>query len=340
MGAFLSHPYQYNQQTRGQAFVSFQIPTRLHLRQHPKSLWHNRSLEQNMSPLKINRRCFYSINFLLLANLFSGVVQSQENSHTTNELLNGTVWVQTALEHDILCQQAYQLADIRLQQALQDERWTAATEQQDNYEKLPPAVILDVDETVLDNSPFQARLVLENVEFSTAKWLAWCKEAQAEAMPGAEEFIKQVSQKNVGLYFVTNRDVSVKDATIANLTQALDIPVSPEQVLCKNEKPEWKSSKTARRKHIAQTHRIVLLLGDDFNDFIHIGQVPTRQRVKKGSPYSQYFGTKWIQLPNPLYGNWEKSIYGHDYSTTRDEKLKLKYELLNTKQQQNGNGKR
>ena len=287
-----------------------------------------------MSPLKTNPVFFLLANFFLFANSFNGIGQSQENPHAPNELLNGTVWVQTALEHDILCLQAYQLADIRLQQALEDKGWTASTEQQSNYEKLPPAVILDVDETVLDNSPFQARLVSENVEFTTAKWTAWCQESQAEAMPGAKQFIKQLNQKKVDVFFVTNRDASVKDATIVNLSQALDIPVSPEQVLCKNERPEWKSSKTARRKYIAQTHRIVLLLGDDFNDFTHIGKVPTRQRVEKGSLYRPYFGTKWIQLPNPLYGNWEKSIYEYDYSTSRDEKLKLKYELLETKQQQ------
>ncbi|MCH2179140.1 MAG: HAD hydrolase-like protein [Mariniblastus sp.] len=287
-----------------------------------------------MSSHKANAGLFFLANFLLMTDSLIGIGQSQENTHITNELLNGTVWVQTALEHDILCRQAYQLADIRLQQALEDERWTAAIEQTANFEKLPPAVILDVDETVLDNSPFQARLVSENVEFTTEKWITWCKESQAEAMPGATRFIKQVSQKNIALFFVTNRDASVKDATIANLSRALDMPVAPEQVLCKNEKPEWKSSKTARRKYIAQTHRIVLLLGDDFNDFTYIGKVSTRQRVKKGEPYSQYFGTKWIQLPNPLYGNWEKSIYGFNYSTLRDEKLKLKYELLETKQQE------
>ena len=285
-----------------------------------------------MPPLKTNAGLFLLTNFLLLPNVFMATGQSQEQPHTTNELLNGTVWVQTALEYDILCQQAFQLADIRLQQALKDARWTAATEQRDNYEKLPPAVILDVDETVLDNSPFQARLVLEDVEFTSAKWIDWCKEAQADAMPGAKNFIKQLKQKNVDIFFVTNRDASVKDATITNLSQALDTTVSPEQVLCKNEKPEWKSSKTARREYIAHTHRIVLLVGDDFNDFTYIGQVPTRQRAEKGATYSSYFGTKWIQLPNPLYGNWEKSIYGHDYSTTRDNKLRLKYDLLESKQ--------
>ena len=272
-------------------------------------------------------------NFFLLPNVFMATGQSQEHLHTTNELLNGTVWVQTALEHDLLCQQAFQLADIRLHQALEDVRWTAATEQQGNYENLPPAVILDVDETVLDNSPFQARLVLEDVEFTTEKWTDWCKEAQAEAMPGVKNFIKQLKQKNVEIFFVTNRDAKVKEATIANLSQALDTAVSPDQVLCKNGKPEWKSSKTVRREYIAQTHRIVLLVGDDFNDFTYIGQVPPRQRAEEAARYSNYFGTKWIQLPNPLYGNWEKSIYGHDYSTTRDKKLRLKYDLLETKQQ-------
>ena len=80
--------------------------------------------------------------------------QKQTDARSTHESLHGVLWMQRSAEYKALCFQAYQLANAQLRIAVNDKNWTAALEQLGNYKNLPPAVILDVDETVLDNSPY------------------------------------------------------------------------------------------------------------------------------------------------------------------------------------------
>src|SRR5215203_940023 len=84
------------------------------------------------------------------------------NETRPHENLNAVAWMQTSLEYQASAVQAYRLAARQLDEALADRSWTAAIEQTGDASKLPPAVVLDIDETVLDNSPFQARVVRNN----------------------------------------------------------------------------------------------------------------------------------------------------------------------------------
>ncbi|MEM8943877.1 MAG: HAD family acid phosphatase [Planctomycetota bacterium] len=270
---------------------------------------------------------------LLICN-FAMAIQAKEAAvrktevRRTHEQLQAALWVRTSVEYDVACVQAYALAAMRVEEALADPSWSAAIEQTVDYHELPPAVVLDVDETVLDNSTFQVRLVSQNIDFSAKLWDQWVAEEQAVAVPGAKDFIKFLVAKKIAVLFVTNRDVSGEAATVNNLSAVLDMPVTKEQVLCKSEQADWTSDKTARRAHLAKSHRLLLLVGDDFNDFVLLGKVSPQHRVEKGKEYQQHWGKKWIQLPNPLYGHWEKSIFKYDYSMSDEQKLNIKYETL------------
>src|ERR1051326_4687767 len=73
-----------------------------------------------------------------------------------NDNLNATLWTQRSVEFKGNAMTVYALGKVRLDEALADKKWTAApVEQKGDYQNLPPAVVLDLDETVLDNSAYQ-----------------------------------------------------------------------------------------------------------------------------------------------------------------------------------------
>ncbi len=252
------------------------------------------------------------------------------NTRQTHEGLHSTLWTQGSLERIVQCEQAYTLAAIRLKKAIKDSSWTACLEQVGEFSKLPPAVILDLDETVMDNAAFQARLTRDKQPFSEELWKQWVLEEQAGLVPGARQFIELADKKNVRLFFVTNREFEVEQATVNNLNSLLDIKITNEQVLSKNERPDWSSAKKNRRSMLARSPRILLLIGEDFNDFAYLGKVAPDERRASGRQYVKHWGVKWIQLPNPMYGNWEKALYRYDYGLTDEEKLRIKQEMLET----------
>ena len=103
---------------------------------------------------------------------------------TAHENLNAVLWLQTAIEFEAAAVQAYRLAQLQLDAALSDPSWTAALEQQGDASKLPPAVVVDIDETVLDNSYYQARLIRDNAVYATPSWDAWVAGARADCCSG------------------------------------------------------------------------------------------------------------------------------------------------------------
>lgn len=246
----------------------------------------------------------------------------------THERLDGVLWYQTSVESEMAATQAFLIAKDNVDQALVDPTWTAALEQSDDYQTFDPAVIVDVDETVLDNSPFQARLTKSGIPYDHNLWQAWVREANANPMPGARQFIQYLKSNGIKVFYVTNREL--EDPTVRNLRAVLDSEVEFEDVLCKNEKPNWGSNKTSRRQLIADQYRILLLVGDDYNDFAFLGKVEPDKRKETAKDHKAYWGKKWIIVSNPLYGNWEKALYQYDYNMSDAEVLKTKYGYLET----------
>lgn len=242
-----------------------------------------------------------------------------------HENLNAVLWVQTAVEYEATTLQAYRLAQLQLDTALADPSWTAAIEQKGDLSKLPPAVILDVDETVLDNSYYQARMVRDNTPYTTATWDPWVMEGRATAIPGAREFTQYAAQKGVTVFYVTNRTANLEEATRKNL-EAEGFPVTKDvdTVLVRGERPDWSASaKGPRRAHVASSYRILMLIGDDLGDFVVDASGSPQQRQARTESYSDWWGRRWIMIPNPTYGSWERAIVGseQDHMTARRRAL-------------------
>jgi acid phosphatase len=221
--------------------------------------------------------------------------------------------MQTATEYRAVARQAYRLARLQLDAALADPTWTAATEQT-NVSGLPPAVVLDLDETVLDNSAFQARQVADStpfkaVPYSEDAWLKWCEERKADAIPGAVDFVKYAASRGVTPVYISNRDHGVEDAT-RDVLARLGIPVDPSRdtVLTRHENGWDASDKSARRQFVASSFRILLLVGDNFEDFVAGTRTSIADRAALEQKYDAYWGTKWIVLPNATYGSWEQAV--------------------------------
>jgi acid phosphatase len=272
------------------------------------------------------RRWSAALVGLLAVLVFTG---SRTAPPRTYERLDATLWYQTAAEYRASAEQSYRLAKEMLDVALKDETWTAASEQGKDYSRLPPAVILDIDETVLDNSPFQAQLIIDNTGFHRSMWESWVRKSRARAVPGALGFVAHAKSRGVEVFYVTNREHEYESYTRSNLKR-LGFPVrsKPDTVLTRKERPGWGHDKSSRRKLVASDYRILLLIGDHLNDFLSGTKVAPKERVKLAAKHKSHWGEKWILLPNPLYGNWEAALYGFAYDLPRPEKLKRKYGKL------------
>ena len=232
--------------------------------------------------------------------------------------LHSTLWVQTSSEYRALVLQTYGAAAEKLDAALADSAWTAALEQTGQFSSLPPAVILDVDETVLDSSRFQGELIRRNRVFAPGLWDEWISRARAPAVPGALAFVKEARGKGITILYVTNRSCAQrtlngsacpqKEDTARNLEKlGFPRPSSADQLLLRTKESGWAREKSSRRQRLAASFRILMLVGDDLGDFIPgidgDGMAPL-QRLEAMRQYEGYWGTKWFMLPNPIYGSW------------------------------------
>jgi len=248
-------------------------------------------------------------SFLALALAACGTAGGSMRPSSAYEGLNATLWVQSAVEYRALARQAYASATRALARGRADSSWTAALEQTGSVARLPPAVIVDVDETVLDNVRYQGRLLVDGASYAPDTWGAWVAERDADAVPGAVEFARAAAGDGVRVFYITNRDAPLEADTRANLAR-LGFPVDADGVdvvLTRGERPEWGSDKSSRRAHVARTHRIVLLVGDDLGDFVETGAA-LAEREAALARHEDRWGERWIVLPNPMYGSWERSL--------------------------------
>jgi 5'-nucleotidase (lipoprotein e(P4) family) len=269
----------------------------------------------------------------LLAGISVFVTQSDETGTApapealpearVSELLNATLWVQTSAEYVGAAEQAYRLARLMLDRALEDPAWTAALEQAEagGYEALPPAVILDVDETVLDNSPYQARQILDHFEFETPTWHDWVREEKATPVPGALEFAQYAAERGVIVFYVTNRRAEVEDPTRRNLERfGFPFVDGIDTLLTRDEREDWGSDKGSRRRVVGADHRILLLIGDNFGDFASGIDTTVEARAQLAEQYAEMWGSRWILLPNPQYGSWDGALIDYEYGLDWQDK--------------------
>jgi acid phosphatase len=259
----------------------------------------------------------------LLAALFMVLLQGcsiLQARVDTHESLNATLWTQSSAEYAANALQTYRLAASNLDRALEDKRWTAALEQGDGYIDLPPAIVLDLDQTVLDTSPYNARIVLERGSYASQHFADWCRESAAPPVPGVKRFVEHALERGVAIFYISARHESWRGCTSSNL-RALGLPLPEQERLLLNDGTP-STRKTRQRAKAASRYRLLLLLGDDLNDFVSGSKSDPDTRRALVYEHAGRWGREWIILPNPMYGNWKASVYGFDSSLPRDERLK------------------
>ena len=254
-----------------------------------------------------------------------------DNSLQAQSMLS-VLYAQSSAEYEASNIQTYVNAKSALDRALNDVTWTAAIEQKDNFENKPPAIILDIDETVLNNVPFQARSIMDGQSYPTG-WLDWMLEESSDAVAGVSGFLEYAQSKGVKIFYVTNRIAVAEDATRNNLKK-LGLPLDTDRdvLLMKNENG-WTSDKVSRRKLVAKDYRILLLIGDQLGDFLPLDETTLELDARKelADTYKHMWGSKWFMITNPMYGRWEASIYNNEYPDTEDELMQMRLEALKPK---------
>lgn len=253
---------------------------------------------------------------------------------TANDNLNALVWTQTAIEHDLIYLQTYRDAQSRLLTALKDRHWDALAKDDRvaSGKRRQPAVVLDIDETVLDNSPYQVRVLRSGGDFNEADWAAWCKEEAARALPGAVEFTQFAAKHGIAVIYISNRARDLDQVTLANLRKA-GLPVSgPKAFLglgtiveaCE----QIGTGKGCRRQQVARRYRVLMQFGDQIGDFVTVLANTPEGRRKAMAPYLGWIGTRWFVLPNTIYGSWEPALFNNDWSAPAGLRRQLKIEAL------------
>ena len=251
-----------------------------------------------------------------------------------DDVLNAVLWVQRAVEHDLVYREVYRAAQEKLLTALADPSWDAlpTEERAGSAASLPLAVIADIDETLLDNSPYEAELIRSGEEYSEPTWAQWCRRESARPLPGALEFTRFAAAHGVTVYYITNRAVDLNAATLANLREA-GFPVPDEKVLLGlgTVVPGCEmvgTDKGCRRRLVGRDHRVLMQFGDQIVDFVDVLANTPTDRGTSVAPYLSWVGERWFVLPNPTYGSWEPACFNNDWTLPREVRRADKIKCL------------
>ena len=226
------------------------------------------------------------------------------------------LYMQKSAEYRALAYQAFNIARFRLDEDFEKRKLKKLPRSE---RKRPRAIVVDIDETVLDNSPAQARGIKTGRAFNTDDWYGWGEMRKAKAVPGAVDFLNYAVSRGVKIYYVSNRDEVQKAATIDNLIKVGFRDVSSENVMLRMKE----SSKDERRALVAEKYRIVMLIGDNLDDFSGVFErKPVSDRFAATDAARDDWGRKFIVLPNAMYGTWENAIYEYQRLTDAQKSQK------------------
>ncbi len=234
------------------------------------------------------------------------------------QLMMSTLWHQTSAEYRAIAYQTFNLAKMALDIELK--------------KKTPKkkALVFDLDETLLDNSPYQGMSIEQNTGYPHG-WYDWIDAAKAKPIPGAVEFLKYADSKGVNLFYLSNRKIKKNRRvpgmknTLKNMI-ALGFPQAVESHMYLRDKS---SGKEPRRSEIAKNNTIIMLFGDNLNDFSDVFEKKSVvDRKVEVDNLKNMFGSKFIVLPNAMYGEWEGAIYNYNFRAPIDEKIKMRIDAL------------
>ncbi len=232
---------------------------------------------------------------------------------TQDHLMYATIWFQRSPEMKALYYQGYNLASMRVAEFVKQKS------------AKPKAVVVDIDETMLDNSPFEAQEIIDNKGFTPELWKKWSAMAKAKALPGAVAFTHVCDSLGVQVIYISNRKVSEVDVTVKNLDSLGFSFARKENMIFK----EDVSSKKSRRDKISEKFEIVLLIGDNLND---LSEVFENRGLDWGTSVVEQnrkeFGNRFIVLPNPMYGDWEKNIFSSKDTLNEKQKRAARLKVI------------
>ena len=249
----------------------------------------------------------------IFCSLFLFFVSCYAQKSTTNAqeyfVSNGKLYAalfqQQAAEYDALCYQAYNIARLRLDEALAKPS------------DKPLAIVSDIDETFMNTSYYAVECGRNGTEFEYKTWEEWTTKAEATPLAGAVEFFQYAAQKGVQIFYVTNRKESERKGTTLNIKR-YHFPFQGDDHLIFR---TAERSKENRRLNIAKNYDIVLFLGDNLGDFDKDFDATTPEgRSQAVEKNHNQFGTKYIVLPNTSYGDWENVLYGENPLTLKERK--------------------
>jgi len=217
-------------------------------------------------------------------------------------------------EYRALCYQAFNIATLRLNEIPKKK-----------FRKEKLAIITDLDETILDNSYVYGKLIKEDKEYSSAAWREWTDKSTATEVPSAVEFLQLAHAKGVTIFYISNRDTSEVNSTLINL-QKLQLPNADtgHMLFLSNT-----SSKEVRRQIVMAKYNVIMLLGDNLNDFMQVFEKkPVEERKSEVDKVKEEWGKKFIVLPNATYGEWENALYNYQKNLPAQEKENMRKELL------------
>lgn len=229
----------------------------------------------------------------ILLMLSSATLVAQTNSGA-RDYTTAVLWQQRSGEYRALAFQAYNFARlslaIKMQYVPQDKK---------------NCVVVDVDETVLDNSPYQGYELKRDMSYNQADWVKWTSKGVADTVPGALGFLKYAATQQVETFYITNRGDEEYEGTLSNLKN-LGFPYADREHLILKSST---SDKEPRRQKVSEKYNILLLCGDNLSDFSNVFYREGKNTLEQVNKAQQQFGTHYIVLPNPMYGDWEKQFY-------------------------------
>jgi len=259
---------------------------------------------------------FAAASMMLACSSSQSSLSNAQSGPSEDSKLSTVLWQQTSAEYEALCHQAFNAAAYRLAiisnsglDVIDQETGAAIVDQSSPNKKM--AIVMDLDETVLDNSPYNGWLIENNKTYNAESWTEWCNLAKAELVPGALEFIEKSKNQGIKIMYISNRSVDDLEATISNL-QNSGITVDRSDVLLKTENSE----KIKRREQVMGSYNIVMLIGDNLADFTDAfdQKLSINERKVLIEKYRNDFGKKFIVLPNVMYGDWENTLKSNNNS--------------------------
>ncbi|EBS5860720.1 5'-nucleotidase, lipoprotein e(P4) family [Salmonella enterica subsp. enterica serovar Abony] len=269
--------------------------------------------------MKLNRVTAISMFFLSFQALSSvPAVYSQvnvgEQEKFTEQYTLPLIWVQKSGEFRAIYYQAFNLARLQFCHSA-------------NIEGKKKAVIVDLDETMLNNSPYTGWEIKSGHPFSSESWKRWNEAKAAIAMPGAVEFSRYVTEHGGRVFYVSNRNIADLNSTVENLNRLGFPDISRDTVFLKDKSPLKEERFNIIKRN---AYNVVLYIGDNLNDFTDHGYGGTNQeRISFVENNKNKFGIDYIILPNPLYGGWENGINAKYNKSTLSQKVEMRKENIN-----------